>query len=44
MGGLIPDACAFYFKSAPTPMDDLEALEMIRHNWVDLYAAIPEKI
>jgi myo-inositol-1-phosphate synthase len=44
MGGLIPDACAFYFKSAPTPVDDLEALEMIRHNWVDLYAAVPEKI
>jgi myo-inositol-1-phosphate synthase len=44
MGGLIPDACAFYFKSAPTPLDDLEALEMIRHNWVDLYAAVPEKI
>ena len=44
MGGLIPDACAFYFKSAPTPVDDLEALEMIRHNWVDLYAAVPEEI
>lgn len=44
MGGLIPDACAFYFKSAPTPVDDLEALEMIRHNWVDLYAAVPEEV
>ncbi len=44
MGGLIPDACAFYFKSAPTPMDDLEALEMIRHNWVDLYAEVPEQV
>ena len=44
MGGLIPDACAFYFKSAPTPMDDLQALEMIRHNWVDLYAEVPEKV
>jgi myo-inositol-1-phosphate synthase len=43
IGGLISDACAFYFKSAPTPMDDLEALEVIQHNWVDLYAAIPEE-
>jgi myo-inositol-1-phosphate synthase len=42
IGGLLPDACAFYFKSAPTPMDDLQALEMIRHNWVDIYADIPE--
>ena len=44
MGGLISDACAFYFKSSPTPMDDLQALEMIRHNWVDLYAEVPERI
>lgn len=44
MGGLIPDACAFYFKSAPTPMDDLEALDMIHHNWVDLYAEVPEQV
>jgi myo-inositol-1-phosphate synthase len=33
IGGYIPDACAFYFKSPPTPMDDLEALELIRKNW-----------
>jgi myo-inositol-1-phosphate synthase len=44
IGGLVPDACAFYFKSAPTPMDDLEALEMIRHNWVDIYADVPETV
>ena len=44
MGGLVSDACAFYFKSAPNPMDDLQALEMIRHNWVDLYAEVPEKV
>jgi myo-inositol-1-phosphate synthase len=44
MRGYIADACAFYFKSPPTPMDDLQALEMIRHNWVDLYAEVPEKI
>ena len=34
IGGYIPDVCAFYFKSPPTPMDDLEALDMIRKNWV----------
>lgn len=34
ISGFIPDACAFYFKSPPNPMDDLEALEMIRKNWV----------
>jgi myo-inositol-1-phosphate synthase len=34
IGGSIPDACAFYFKSPPSPMDDLEALEMIQRNWV----------
>jgi myo-inositol-1-phosphate synthase len=44
VGGLVSDACAFYFKSAPMPMDDLQALEMIRHNWVDLYAEIPEEV
>jgi myo-inositol-1-phosphate synthase len=44
IGGYIPDACAFYFKSPPAPMDDLQALEMIRRNWVDLYAEVPEKI
>ncbi len=33
MGGFIPDACAFYFKSPPTPMDDLEALGLIQSNW-----------
>jgi len=33
MGGPIPEACAFYFKSPPTEMDDLEALDMIRQKW-----------
>ncbi len=44
IGGYVPDACAFYFKSPPTPMDDLEALEMIRANWVEAYAEIAEEI
>jgi myo-inositol-1-phosphate synthase len=44
LGGYIPDACAFYFKSPPTPMDDLEALEMIRKNWVHLHAEVAEQI
>jgi myo-inositol-1-phosphate synthase len=42
--GYISDACAFYFKSPPTPMDDLEAIEMIRKNWVHSYAEVAEKI
>src|SRR6266498_2912141 len=44
MGGFIPDACAFYFKSPPTPMDDLQALEMVRKNWVPSHAAVVEEI
>ncbi len=44
LGGYIPDACAFYFKSPPAPMDDLAALEMIRTNWVEAYAAAAEEI
>ncbi len=44
MGGYIPGACAFYFKSPPSPMDDLEALETIRVNWVDVYVAAAEEV
>src|SRR5215212_11082732 len=44
LDGYIPDACAFYFKSPPTPMDDLEALEMVRKNWVPSHAAVVEEI
>ena len=33
MGGTIPEACAFYFKSPPNEMDDLEALDLIRQEW-----------
>jgi myo-inositol-1-phosphate synthase len=44
IGGYLPDACAFYFKSPPTPMDDLEALELIRKNWVASHVEVAEKI
>jgi myo-inositol-1-phosphate synthase len=44
LGGYIPDACAFYFKSPPASMDDLEALDMIRKNWVHLHAEVAEQI
>jgi len=33
LGGLIPEACAFYFKSSPTEMDDLAALAQVRQGW-----------
>ena len=41
IGGYIPDACAYYFKSPPTPMDDLEALEQVRANWAGEHVGIP---
>ena len=44
MGGYIPEACAFYFKSPPTPMEDLEALKMIQKNWVPSHAEVVEEI
>lgn len=44
LGGYIPEVCAFYFKSPPTQMDDLDALERIRKNWVYSHAEVPEKI
>jgi myo-inositol-1-phosphate synthase len=40
LGGYIPDACAFYFKSPPTPMDDLEALELVRQNWAHEHVGV----
>lgn len=33
-GGTVSEACAFYMKSPPTEMADLEALDMIRQNWL----------
>jgi len=44
LGGYIPEACAFYFKSPPAPMHDLEALELMRKNWVSSHAEVAEKI
>lgn len=44
MSGYIPEACAFYFKSPPTPMDDLESLALIRQNWVNANVEVPEEI
>jgi myo-inositol-1-phosphate synthase len=32
-GGIIPEACAFYFKSPPQPMEEMEALALIERNW-----------
>jgi myo-inositol-1-phosphate synthase len=32
-GGVIPEACAFYMKSPPVPMDEDKALEAIRRKW-----------
>jgi myo-inositol-1-phosphate synthase len=32
-GGVIPEVCAFYFKSPPVAMDENEALAMIEKNW-----------
>jgi myo-inositol-1-phosphate synthase len=32
-GGYIPEACAFYFKSPPIDMVDIEALQAIREKW-----------
>jgi myo-inositol-1-phosphate synthase len=34
IGGSIAEACAFYMKSPPLEMDDLEALERIQQHWV----------
>ena len=33
MGGVIPEACAFYMKSPPVLMDESDALVLIRKNW-----------
>ncbi len=33
IAGCVPEACAFYMKSPPSPMDELEALDLIRARW-----------
>jgi myo-inositol-1-phosphate synthase len=34
VGGVIAEACAFYMKSPPIEMDDLDALDHIQQHWV----------
>ena len=34
VGGIIAEACAFYMKSPPVEMDDLDALDRIQQHWV----------
>lgn len=34
LGGVIPEACAFYMKSPPLEMEESEALESILETWV----------
>jgi myo-inositol-1-phosphate synthase len=35
LGGVLNEACAFYMKSAPVPMDDADALRLVRRRWGD---------
>jgi len=44
LAGFIPDACAYYFKSPPQPMDDLEALALIQKNWVESDVEVVGKV
>jgi myo-inositol-1-phosphate synthase len=32
-GGVIPEICAFYFKSPPVPIEENEARKLIGQNW-----------
>jgi myo-inositol-1-phosphate synthase len=40
VGGIIPEVCAFYMKSSPVEMDDLDALDCIQQHWGDVSAAM----
>ncbi len=31
--GFIPEACAYYMKSPPIDMEDMQALQLVAHNW-----------
>ncbi len=33
VGGILPEVCAFYFKSPPVEMDEAQAVEAIRAKW-----------
>jgi myo-inositol-1-phosphate synthase len=35
-GGYIPEVCAYYFKSPPEQIDDLQALSEIRAKWAEV--------
>ncbi len=34
ISGFVPEVCAFYFKSPPEELDDLQALELVRERWL----------
>src|SRR5581483_363226 len=34
VGGFLPEACAFYMKSPPVEMDEIEALHRLKEKWV----------
>jgi myo-inositol-1-phosphate synthase len=34
VGGTIPEVCAFYMKSPPVDMEEQQAMEMIRSDWM----------
>lgn len=40
-GGIIPEVCAFYMKSPPVVMEEIEALELIEQNWNGVEAKKP---
>lgn len=40
IGGLVPEACAYYFKSPPQEMDDPVALAQLRKMWVEAPLAV----
>jgi myo-inositol-1-phosphate synthase len=44
LGGLVPEACAFYFKSPPIEMEEMEAYALIQKNWngIDLQKAFAQ--
>jgi myo-inositol-1-phosphate synthase len=33
LGGIVREACAFYMKSPPVQIDDLDALDLVREHW-----------
>jgi len=33
VAGFVPEVCAFYFKSPPEELDDLQALQLVREKW-----------